>query len=50
MVSEITAILNKFDSESDSTSRIVSKKYLNRIYLKKLKFLLLTGEIVEYVY
>ena len=33
-----------------STSRSVSKKYLDKIYLKKLKFLLLTGEIVKNVY
>ena len=31
-------------------SRRVSKKYLNKIYLKKLKFLLVTGEILENVY
>ena len=34
----------------DGSDSDVSKKYLNKIYLKKLKFLLLTGEIVENVY
>ena len=43
--------LSSWNSEKfDSTSRSFSKTYLNKIYLKKLKFLLLTGEIVEIVY
>ena len=34
---------------SGSTSRSVSQKYV-KIYLKKFKFILLTGEFVENVY
>ena len=36
--------------ESGTTVRIATKKYLNNIYLKKLKSQQLTGKIVENVY
>ena len=36
-----------FNCRVNSTSRSISKRHLNKIYLKKGKFLLLTGEIVE---
>ena len=38
------------DVKIENVSRSIYKKYINKIYLKKLKFLLLKGEIVENVY